>query len=48
MRMNELNQVSSGVDFHKLILQRHRGLDEVMPGSSQWSISTGVKDECWH
>jgi len=45
--MNELG-VSSGVKQSKLILQRHLGYSEMMPGAGQWQLLTELKDECWH
>lgn len=47
MRVNEVQQMTKGQTDQRCIIQRHLGHKDLMPGSSQWSILTRQKDECW-
>lgn len=45
--MNELSLMSS-INSNNLIIQRHLGYKEMLPGAGKWQLLTQSKDECWH
>ena len=39
--------VKTGLNDQRCLIQRHLGHKNVMPGSSQWRVYTRQKDDCW-
>ena len=38
---------SASMQQTKLIIQRHLGLKDIMPGSQQWELVTQTKEDCY-
>ena len=47
-RIFEVGQYGANVSDQKLIIQRHLGFKDIMPGSQRWKILTDNNSECWH
>lgn len=48
-RMHDATGVNLGAQSSMLILARHKGLEQVIPDSTKWTILTDSgKNECWN
>ena len=46
--MHEVTSLTIGDESQRLILNRHRGFEKVLPDSEKWALMSTRKDECWN